>query len=99
MLHGEPEGDRLIKESGARWRGQLRDVDLLARLEDEEFAIVLPNCGLSEAFEVLDRVRASTPRGQTVSAGVARWDGEEPAELFIARAPTRSPPRSRPGAT
>jgi PleD family two-component response regulator len=35
---------------------------------------------------VLDRVRAATPRGQTASAGVARWDGEEPAELLLVRA-------------
>ena len=34
---------------------------------------------------MLDRVRAATPRGQTASAGVARWDGEEPAELLLAR--------------
>ena len=27
---------------------------------------------------MLDRVRAATPRDQTASAGVARWDGEEP---------------------
>jgi PleD family two-component response regulator len=47
---------------------------------------VLPACGLGEACEVLDRVRVATPRGQTASAGVARWDGEEPAELLAARA-------------
>jgi len=86
MLHGEREGDRLIKETGARWRHELREVDTLARLEGVEFGVVLPGCGLSEAVEVLDRVRAATPRGQTASAGVARWDGEEPAELLIARA-------------
>jgi len=33
----------------------------------------------------MDRVREATPRGQTASAGVARWDGEEPCELFLAR--------------
>ena len=49
------------------------------------FAIILPNCGLGEAIEVIDRVRAATPREQTGSAGVARWDGEEPAELLQAR--------------
>ncbi len=27
MLRGEGEGDRLIKETAARWRGELRDVD------------------------------------------------------------------------
>ena len=34
---------------------------------------------------MLDRVRALTPRAQTASAGVAAWNGEEPAELLLAR--------------
>ena len=85
MLRGEREGDRLIKESAALWRGELREVDVLARLEGGSFAIVLPNCGLGEAIDVMDRVRAATPREQTASAGVGRWDGEEPAELLQAR--------------
>jgi diguanylate cyclase (GGDEF)-like protein len=86
MLRGEREGDRLVKETAARWRGELREVDSLARLEGVEFALILPSCGLGEAVDVVDRVRGSTPRGQTASAGVARWDGEEPAELLLARA-------------
>ena len=86
MLRGENEGDRLIKETAARWRNELRDVDSVARLDGVEFALILPGCGLGEAVEVLDRVRGATPRGQTASAGVARWDGEEPAELLILRA-------------
>jgi diguanylate cyclase (GGDEF)-like protein len=86
MLRGEREGDRLIKETAARWRAELREVDTLARLDGTEFGILLPGCGLGEAVEVLDRVRAATPRGQTASAGVARWDGEEPAELLVVRA-------------
>jgi diguanylate cyclase (GGDEF)-like protein len=85
MLRGEREGDRLIKETASRWRGELREVDLLARLDGTEFGVLLPGCGLGEAVDVLDRVRAATPRGQTASAGVARWDGEEPAELLVAR--------------
>src|SRR3954452_16083912 len=86
MLRGEGEGDRLVKETGSRWRSELREVDSLARLDGVEFALVLPGCGLGEAVEVLDRVRGATPRGQTASAGVARWDGEEPAELLMLRA-------------
>ncbi len=85
MLRGEREGDRLIKESAALWRGELREVDVLARLQGGSFAIVLPDCGLGEAIDVMDRVRAATPRGQSASAGVGRWDGEEPAELLQAR--------------
>jgi diguanylate cyclase (GGDEF)-like protein len=86
MVRGEREGDRLIKETASRWRSELREVDLLARLDGTEFGVLLPACGLGEAVDVLDRVRAATPRGQTASAGVARWDGEEPAELLLARA-------------
>jgi diguanylate cyclase (GGDEF)-like protein len=86
MLRGEQEGDRLIKETASRWRAELREVDTLARLDGTEFGILLPSCALGEAVDVLDRVRAATPRGQTASAGVARWDGEEPAELLLARA-------------
>jgi diguanylate cyclase (GGDEF)-like protein len=86
MLRGESEGDRLIKETAARWRNELRDVDSVARLDGVEFGLILPGCGLGEAVEVLDRVRGATPREQTASAGVARWDGEEPAELLILRA-------------
>ncbi len=86
MLRGEGEGDRLVKETAARWRSELREVDVLARFDGVEFALILPSCGLGEAVEVVDRVRAATPRGQTASAGVARWDGEEPAELLMLRA-------------
>jgi diguanylate cyclase (GGDEF)-like protein len=86
MLRGEREGDRLIKETASRWRAELREVDTLARFEGTEFGLLLPGCALGEAVDVLDRVRAATPRGQTASAGVARWDGEEPAELLLVRA-------------
>jgi diguanylate cyclase (GGDEF)-like protein len=85
MLRGEREGDRLIKEAAALWRNELREVDMMARLDGDSFAVILPNCGLGEAIDVMDRVRAATPREQTASAGVARWDGEEPSELLQAR--------------
>ena len=85
LLRGEQEGDRLIKESASAWRAQLREVDVMARLEGAEFGLVLPDCGLGEACDVLERIREMTPRGQTASAGVARWDGEEPADLLMAR--------------
>ena len=86
VVSGEREGDRLIKETASLWRNELREVDLLARLGGGRFALVLPGCDLSAAIDVLERVRATTPRAQTASAGVARWDGEEPAELLVLRA-------------
>jgi diguanylate cyclase (GGDEF)-like protein len=86
MLRGEREGDRLLKEVGAAWASSLRDVDFLGRLDGGEFAALLPGCTLGEAVDVVDRVRGVTPRGQTASAGVAMWDGAEPADLLLARA-------------
>ncbi len=85
MLRGEREGDRLIKEAAAVWAGALREVDLIARLEGEEFGVLLPGCSLGEAVDVVDRLRSLTPRAQTASAGVARWDGSEPAEVLMLR--------------
>ena len=86
MLRGEGEGDRLIKETGARWRHELREVDSLARLDGVEFALILPAAGWARPSRCSTACAAATPRGQTASAGVARWDGEEPAELLMLRA-------------
>jgi diguanylate cyclase (GGDEF)-like protein len=85
MLRGEREGDRLLKEVASAWASTLRDVDFVGRLAGGEFAVLLPGCMLGEAVEVLDRVRTHTPRRQTASAGVAQWNGEEPAELLLSR--------------
>lgn len=85
VMRGEREGDRLVKEAAALWATALREVDLMARLDDEGFGVLLPSCGLGEACEVVDRLRSLTPREQTASAGVARWDGAEPAELVLLR--------------
>ena len=35
---------------------------------------------------VLERLRSATPAGQTFSAGVATWDGNETSEELITRA-------------
>ena len=86
LVRGEREGDRLIKEAAAAWAGALREVDLIARVDGQQFGVLLPGCGLGEACEVLDRLRGLTPRGQTASAGVARWDGAEPADMLFGRA-------------
>jgi diguanylate cyclase (GGDEF)-like protein len=83
---GHQAGDRLLKASASIWRAQLRATDTLTRYGGEEFAIVLPNCSLGDATELLERVRAATPAGQTASAGVATWDGVEAPTTLVARA-------------
>jgi diguanylate cyclase (GGDEF)-like protein len=83
---GHQNGDRLLKEAGAAWRAQLRPGDRLARYGGEEFAILLPGCDEACAGIVIERLRAAMPAGQTCSAGIADWDGQETASGLVARA-------------
>ena len=84
--HGHQAGDRLLKAAAGAWRGSLRATDVLARYGGEEFVAVLPNCDLEDALVLLARLRKETPERQTVSAGLASWDGEEAPEALVARA-------------
>jgi diguanylate cyclase (GGDEF)-like protein len=83
---GHLAGDGLLQQLGESWRPLVRPTDLLVRWGGEEFALALPDCPLSQALEVLERLRSAVPDGQTVSAGVASWDGSESIETLMARA-------------
>ena len=84
--HGHPAGDALLAGAALMWRRELRPTDILTRYGGEEFAAVLPACTLEGARVVVERIRAATPAGQTVSAGIAQWDGAEDNEALVARA-------------
>ena len=81
--NGHQAGDLLLKTAAATWKAQLRDGDMLARYGGEEFAALLTGCSTDEAVAILDRVRAATPLGETVSIGVVRWDGRQTPEMLI----------------
>ncbi|HSR22705.1 MAG TPA: sensor domain-containing diguanylate cyclase, partial [Candidatus Eisenbacteria bacterium] len=83
---GHPAGDGLLRDAGDAWQAQLRSGDLLARYGGEEFLVLLPDCDLDSARPVLERLRLATPNGQTVSVGLAQWDGTETARQLMARA-------------
>ncbi|MFL5894160.1 MAG: GGDEF domain-containing protein [Thermoleophilaceae bacterium] len=83
---GHPAGDRLLKQAAAAWNDALRGTDILARYGGEEFALALPSCPPDEAMVVVERLRAATPEGETCSAGIASWDGDESAGSLLARA-------------
>jgi diguanylate cyclase len=84
--YGHLAGDQLLKGAAAAWREQVRAVDQLARFGGEEFILLLPAATTTEAAQVVERLRAATPEGQTFSAGVATWDGIEDSDKLIARA-------------
>ena len=84
--HGHQAGDRFLKQMASAWNGILRSGDIVARYGGEEFSLALPETTLKDATTMLERLRGTLPEGQTCSAGVCRWDGEESAEALTARA-------------
>jgi diguanylate cyclase (GGDEF)-like protein len=82
-LNGHPAGDSHLKEAASLWRTRLRAADLIARYGGEEFAVLPTATDASQAHQVIETLRACVPREETVSAGIAQWDGiEAGAELF-----------------
>lgn len=62
--HGHAAGDSVLVAFAQLARPALRDGDLFSRLGGEEFAILLPDCGMDDALQIAERVRsvfAATP--------------------------------------
>ena len=79
---GHATGDRALRTFSQVLRDSLRPVDIACRYGGEEFVIVLPDCPMEEAYQVLERVRerladriiiAAAP-SFTVSFGLAASD-------------------------
>ena len=84
--HGHPAGDRLLKETAAAWREQLRAGDLLARLGGEEFGLLLFDCDLEAANDVTERLRGLVTSNQTCSVGLTLRRVDEPVDSVLSRA-------------
>ena len=84
--HGHPAGDRVLCDLADALRDTFRPVDTVARIGGEEFAVLLPSTGLSQALAVAERLCAKVSTrlvaadggeiADTVSAGVAALDLE-----------------------
>jgi diguanylate cyclase (GGDEF)-like protein len=85
-LNGHPAGDTHLKEVASQWRSRLRSADLIARYGGEEFAVLLTATDALQAQEVIEALRGEVPLEETVSAGVAQWDGAESGPELFARA-------------
>jgi len=83
---GHQMGDDLLRTVASTWRAALREVDVLARFGGDEFGMILPGCTLAGAEVIAQRLRESMAEGQTYSAGMAWWDGQESGPALFARA-------------
>ncbi len=84
--NGHLAGDAMLRECAIAWDSQLRGADTIVRFGGEEFLVVIPDAGIEEAAELVERLRAVTPDEQTCSAGLAGWDFSESADELIDRA-------------
>lgn len=96
--HGHDAGDAVLSAVAARVAANLRPTDLVARMGGEEFVILFPNTGITDAAVACERVRLAVaatevakPTGGgnlprvTISLGVAELqDGQSPADILKA---------------
>jgi diguanylate cyclase (GGDEF)-like protein len=85
-FYGHPTGDRILQELGRLISMNVREADISARYGGEEFALILPETGQIDAYELLERLRAiiertvfclpDNPMTVTISVGVAQLDPE-----------------------
>lgn len=95
---GHPAGDAVLRDLAATLGTAGRSADMLGRLGGEEFAMLLPETGVSEALAAAERFRAAIEArpivvaptrtiAVTASFGIAMLDsGITVAEEWIARA-------------
>jgi diguanylate cyclase (GGDEF)-like protein/PAS domain S-box-containing protein len=84
--NGHLAGDAMLRRCALAWDSELRGEDTIVRFGGEEFLVVIPDCGLEQAAEIVERLRAATPGEQTCSAGLACWDLAETPEDLVGRA-------------
>lgn len=83
---GHAAGDQMLQELSLAAKRQLRREDIFARVGGDEFALLLPNCPLSQATVIVSRLSENLPEGCTLSAGIASRLHQEGGDALKHRA-------------
>ncbi len=90
--YGHDIGDKVIKEIANMLQTSIRKSDVVARWGGEEFAILMPETDLDEAFLVGEKIRSmaesldySFGEKVTISLGVATWTKFDTIEILFKR--------------
>lgn len=95
--HGHKAGDNALKHFADRVRASTRRIDILVRRGGEEFVLIMPTTGITQAHSTASRIQEKLDKEmievlpgvlirQTVSIGVATWDSRESPEQLEMRA-------------
>ncbi|NRA68319.1 MAG: diguanylate cyclase [Pseudobacteriovorax sp.] len=60
--YGHDVGDVVIQQTGAILSAAVRDNDIVARIGGEEFVVVLPDTEVSQAREIMNRIRSDAEK-------------------------------------
>ena len=94
--HGHEAGDKVLVQVAAVLSDTLRMPDKVGRYGGEEFLVVFPHTGLSQARKIAERMRTAVQKSVfdvggarpeiTISLGVTQFQKGEDLEQFLSRA-------------
>lgn len=90
-MYGHAGGDLILKAFSATCLSRVREIDVVARLGGEEFAILMPETNAKQAYELAERMRIEVSELQvsvngskaqvTVSVGIVAWSKRHQKEI------------------
>jgi diguanylate cyclase (GGDEF)-like protein len=87
---GHTEGDRLLVNISGVIRKETRSIDSIARYGGDEFAVILPECSISQGLTIARRIQhavtlidATPSRKASLSIGLAQWEPEMDEMMLI----------------
>jgi diguanylate cyclase (GGDEF)-like protein/PAS domain S-box-containing protein len=93
---GHETGDLLIKTAASIMKSALREADMISRLGGDEFLIICPNCNITQANAIIERINRNTATYNyeettfniSLSYGIAEFDANKTmtADEFISKA-------------
>lgn len=81
----DPDRDDL-RQMASQWRGALRLTDVVGRVAENRFGVLLPLCDRGHSHEVVERLRALTPTEFACAAGVVALEAADRPEVLMRRA-------------
>jgi GGDEF domain-containing protein len=81
----EPDRDDL-RQMASAWRGELRLTDVVGRVGENRFGVLLPLCGRVNGQHVVDRLRQAAPADYPYNAAVVALDEGDRTDTLMRRA-------------